>query len=375
LFDVAVIGLGAMGSATAFALAKRGKSIVAFDQYDPPHSHGSSHGESRMIRMAYFEDPSYVPLLRLAFDKWRDLEALTGHRVLTITGGLESGVAGSAIVQGSLRSAQEHGLSYQEMSPREVSERFPAFAIPHDWMSVYHADAGFLLPEKAIELFLRAAEGLGASISRNTRILGVRPRFDFVEIVLGDGSVVQAKSAVIAVGRWIKEFCPLVGRHLELTRQPLVWFDPTNPTLVSPDKMPVFLFETPDDLIYGFPDFCGSGVKAASHLSGGTISNPNDNSQEATDAERTRVAHIIEAYLPAAAGSVRKTGSCIYTRAPDEHFVLGLHPQHPQIVLASPCSGHGFKFSSIIGEILADLSTNQTTDKPIGLFHPHRFLT
>ena len=373
-YDVVVVGLGAMGSATLYALAQRGRRVIGIDRFEPGHNLGSSYGESRIIRMAYYEDPVYVPLLRLAYQAWERLQSHTGGQVLTITGILEAGIEGSALVEGSLRSAQQHGIPHERLLPGQANQRFPAFSIPPDWQCVFQPDAGILQPEKAINLFVKSARELGATVALGTRVDGVHSVGDHVEVHLESGETIEAGSAVLAVGPWIQELVPELGSKMRLTRQPLMWFEPLVGQLVRPAAMPVFFFDTAEDLIYGFPDFRGSGVKAASHLSGGELTTADEIRVEVSDEEKTHLQRMMARFVPAAAGRVRQTHVCIYTRSTDEHFVLGLHPGASQIVLASPCSGHGFKFASIFGEILADLAMTRTTDKPIDFFRPNRFI-
>jgi sarcosine oxidase len=373
-FDVVVVGLGAMGAATLCALAQRGRKVIGIERHEPAHHLGSSYGESRIIRMAYYEDPSYVPLLRLAYEGWRRLESRTGETVLTITGIIEAGIAGSALVEGSLRSAREHGIPHEVLLPAEANRRFPAFSIPPDWTCIFQPDAGILQPEKAVNLLVKSARESGANVASGTKVKSVRTVGDHVEVQLESGDTLEAGSAVIAAGAWIQELVPELGTKMRLTRQPLMWFKPKNKQLVRPRSMPVFFFHTPEDLIYGFPDFLGTGVKAGSHQSGGDLATADEVRAEVTHEEKARLERIIGRYIPAAAGRILQTHVCIYTRSPDEHFVLGLHPSAPQIVLASPCSGHGFKFAGIFGEILADLATTRATDKPIDFFRPSRLV-
>ena len=374
-FDVVVVGLGAMGSAALYALAQRGRRVIGIDRFEPGHNRGSSYGESRIIRMAYYEDPAYVPLLRLAYEAWERLETHTGEHILTITGILEAGIEGSALVEGSLRSARQHDIPHEELLPGQVNKRFPAFSIPFDWHCVFQPDAGILQPEKAINLFVKSARELGATIALGARVESVLPVGDHVEVHLESGETIEAGSAVLAVGPWIRELVPELGSNMRLTRQPLMWFEPQERQLVRPSFMPVFFFHAPDDLIYGFPDFRGSGVKAASHLSGGELTSADEIRADVSDEEKAHLKRIMGRLVPAAAGRVRQTHVCIYTRSTDEHFVLGLHPSASQIVLASPCSGHGFKFASIFGEILADLATmraNRETYRFLSTKPPHR---
>ena len=373
-YDVVVVGLGAMGAATLHALAQRGRKVLGIERFEPGHRRGSSYGESRIIRMAYYEDPSYVPLLRLAYAAWRELESRTGERVLTITGILEAGIEGSALTEGSLRSAREHGIPHEVLAAKEANRRFPAFSIPLDWQCLYQPDAGILQPEKAIGLLVEAARGSGASIASSTQVVAVRPLGERVQVQLESGETIEAGSAVIAAGSWLQDLVPELGKKMRLTRQPLMWFEPHDRKLTQPESMPVFFFHTPEDLIYGFPDFRGSGVKAGLHQSCGDLRTADEDRAEVSHQETERLQQLMRRYIPAAAGRVRQTHVCIYTRSPDEHFVLGLHPDAPQIVLASPCSGHGFKFASIFGEIFADLATTRATDKPVDFFRPDRLI-
>jgi sarcosine oxidase len=374
-FDVAVIGLGAMGAASIYAAARRGLRVLGVDRYESGHRRSSSFGESRLIRLAYFEDPSYVPLVREAYEHWRALEVASGEKVLIITGVIEAGFSGAPLVVDSWRSATEHNLRCERLTATEANARFPAFDLPSDWDVIFQPDAGALLPEKAIRLFVAGAKAHGASVRLNTRVTSVEPVGDRVKIVLEGGEQIEAGSAVVSAGAWIGDLLPDVAANLRLTRQPLMWFQPLKPALAGPERMPAFLFQTPADLIYGLPNVCGTGVKAASHLSGGDLSSAEQPRAEVSRAEVDYLQGLIRRYVPAAAGTLVNTSVCIYTRSPDGHFVVGLHPQAPQLVIASPCSGHGFKFASVMGEILADLAIDRKTARPINLFNVDRLLS
>ncbi|HEV2702106.1 MAG TPA: N-methyl-L-tryptophan oxidase [Steroidobacteraceae bacterium] len=373
-FDVAVIGLGAMGSASIYAAARRGLRVFGVDRYEPGHRRGSSFGESRLIRLAYFESPAYVPLVREAYQLWRDLEAASGEKVLTITGVIEAGAPGAPLVLNSWRSSTEHNLRRERLTAREANARFAAFNLPDNWDVIFQPDAGALLPEKAIGLFVAGAKAHGATVRLNTRVVSVEPVGDRVQIALAGGERIDAGSAVVAAGAWIGDLLPDVAANLRLTRQPLLWFRPRESVLVDPNRMPAFLFQTAADVIYGLPNVCGTGVKVASHLSCGDLSSAEQARAEVSRIEAEYLHGELQRYVPAAAGDLVNTSVCIYTRSPDEHFVVGLHPQAPQIVIASPCSGHGFKFASVMGEILADLAINRKTDRPITAFNVERLL-
>lgn len=373
-FDIAVIGLGAMGSASIYAAAKRGQRVLGLERYEPGHLLSSSFGESRLIRLAYFEDPSYVPLVQEAYKCWRDLEAVTGENVLKITGAIEAGFPGAPLVAESWRSSTEHHLRSERLTAREANARFPAFDLPDEWDVIFQPDAGALLPEKAIRLFIAGAKAHGAAVRLNTRVISVEPVGDRVKIVLEGGERIEVGSAVISAGAWIGDLLPDIAKDLCLTRQPQMWFRPQNPALVGADHMPAFLFQTRVELIYGLPDVCGTGVKAAFHHSGGPLSSAEQPRGVVSRAEIEHLQGMLRRYVPAAAGTLVKSSVCIYTRSPDGHFLVGLHPNAPQLVIASPCSGHGFKFASVMGEILADLAIDRKTDRKISLFNLERLL-
>ena len=371
-FDVAVIGLGAMGSAALFHLARRGERVLGIDRYAPPHDHGSSHGESRIIRLAYFEHPSYVPLLRRAYDNWRELERLSGDNLLTITGIVEAGPPGSPLVAGSLEACRLHKIDHTEMDGAEISARFPAFHLPTDYRGVFQKDGGYLKPERAIAAHLHLAKSHGADILTAATVRAIEPRAGHIAIDL-DGRIVEAGRVVIAAGPWIADLVPELKPHLRLTQQTLCWYRPRNPAPFAPGKLPVFIVETEDDAVYGFPDFAGTGFKCASHRIGPDITHASDPRHTPSAADEAPTRRFLERFMTEALGPLAAMKTCIYTRTPDEDFILDTSPADSRIVIASPCSGHGFKFASVIGEILADLATAGTTPHDIARLSLSRF--
>jgi len=372
--DVAVIGLGAMGSAAAYHLARRGKRVIAVERFEPGHDRGSSHGESRVIRLAYHEHPSYVPLLRRAYENWRALERDTGARLLTITGILEAGHPGSPVVQGALEASRLHDLPHEVLDGTAISRRFPAFRLPANWQGVFQPDGGFLRPELAIRVLVDAARTHGAEIRTGERVLGIdAPGGGGGGVrIRTDGGTIEAGSVVVAAGAWIADLVPLLRPHLRITRQVLGWFAPREPELFAPERCPVFLIEPEEDSCYGFPDFAGTGVKVASHREGRMLAGGDALAQDGDAEDEARIRRTLARYIPAADGPLRQMRTCMYTRTPDEDFAVDLHPDDPRLVIASPCSGHGFKFASVMGEILADLSTEGTTRFDISRFRLDR---
>jgi sarcosine oxidase len=371
-FDVAVIGLGAMGSAALFNLARQGRRVVGIEQFEPGHDKGSSHGESRIIRLSYFEHPSYVPLARRAMEKWRELEQLCGHNILTVTGILEAGYPGCPIVEGSLEASRLHGLDHEVLDAAEINRRFPAFKVPPHWTGLYQPEGGFLRPELAIQQFVGLAERHGAEVRTGTRVLAIEPLGSGVRVRTETGEI-EAGSVIVAAGAWIGDFAPELKPHLKLTRQVLGWFEPLQPAYYSPDRCPVFILESEDDACYGFPDFAGTGVKTASHRKGAYLPSADDLSQDGGAADEAQIRRMLALAMPEANGPLRAMRTCMYTRTPDEDFVIDRSSADPRIILASPCSGHGFKFASVIGEVLADLALGKTPANDISRFKLERF--
>ncbi len=355
-YDVAVIGLGAMGAAALYHLARRGRRVVGIERTAPGHEGGSSHGESRIIRLAQFENPAYTPLVRRAYEHWRALEREGGETVLVDTGILEAGPAGSPIVEGSLKAARQNDLSHEILTRSAARQRFPAFDLPGDWTVVFQPQAGIVRADAAMRLHMAGARTAGAEVRERTVVEAIEPAGDGVRVRLADGEVIAAGSAVVTAGPWIGELVPELASALRMTRQPVGWFAPVRPAETGPDRMPVFVIEDETDAIYGFPDFDGGGVKAASHRLGRSLASASDARQDAAADDLAGVAAAMARLIPGAAGPLRSVKTCIYTSTPDEEFIIDRHPRHPGIIVCSACSGHGFKFASVFGEVLADMA-------------------
>ncbi|MDP3898184.1 MAG: N-methyl-L-tryptophan oxidase [Mesorhizobium sp.] len=371
-WDVAVIGLGAMGSAALCHLARRGCRVIGLERFEPGHERGSSHGDSRAIRLGYSEHPSYVPLVRSAFAGWRELERLTGETILTTTGILEAGKPGSPMVRGSRDACEMHGLDHEMLDAAEIMRRFPAFDLPADYSGVWQPEGGFLRADLANALHLRLAREAGATIRSRSRVTAIEPGANGVRVVL-DGETIDAGSVVVACGPWIADLVPALRPHVTLTRQVLCWYEPQRPDLFGLGALPVFMIDGADDLVYGFPDFSGAGLKCGSHFGSGTLSHGDDARQDAGPVDEARTRQFLQRYLPAGAGVLKAMKTCLYTMTPDEDFVIDLLPGDRRVVIASPCSGHGFKFASVIGEVLADLATEGGTRHDISRFRFGRF--
>jgi sarcosine oxidase len=372
-FDLAVIGLGVMGSAALAAMACRGGHVVGIDRFTPGHDRGSSHGATRVIRLGYFEHPSYVPLVRAAYPLWRELEAESGAPLLTVTGILEMGAAGSDLVAGTLRSARLHGLPHEVLDAAGMMKRFPAFRLPDDFIGVFQPDGGVLQAEPAVAAFQWVACQAGADLRMEERVLGVAPEGDGVRVTTERGEV-RAGCAIVAAGPWLKTLLPQLAVPLRVTRQVLAWFAPVRHAhQFAADCFPVFLLQNQDGLFYGFPAD-NTGVKIAKHHHLDETADPDDCSRTVSAADETVIRSVLKAHVPDADGPLVVARTCLYTMTPDGDFILDRMPGRPQIIVASPCSGHGFKFAPLIGEILADLATTGRTGYDISRFSLERFV-
>ncbi|MGI9180967.1 MAG: N-methyl-L-tryptophan oxidase [Longimicrobiaceae bacterium] len=368
-YDVIIAGLGAMGSAAAFHLARRGLRVLGLDRHTPPHELGSSHGESRVIREAYFEHPAYVPLVQRAYELWAELEEQTGQKLLRITGALMLGTPEREVVTGALRSAQLHDLPHERLAAGEVRRRFPVLHPSPDQVGVYEPRAGVLFPEACIQAHLDAARAHGAALRFAEPLTRWRPTGEGVE-VLTPWDRYHADALVLAVGAWLPGLMPWLP--LEVARQVLHWLRPARDAeAFAPERCPVFLWETaPGRIFYGIPDL-GGGVKVALHH-GGERSPLEQVRREVGEEEVAAVRGLLDQYVPAAAGELLRSSVCLYTNTPDGHFLIDRHPEHPAVWLASPCSGHGFKFSGAIGELLAQRITEGTASLDSPLFRLER---
>lgn len=372
--DVIVVGLGTMGSATAHQLATRGLRVLGFDSHQPPHGHGSHAGGSRIIRLAYLEGAAYVPLLRRAYELWRELEAASAQRLLTTTGGLMLGRPDSAAVAGAVASAQEHRLVYQVLDATEVRREFPAFTPRDDEVACYEEVAGFLRPEAVVTAQLRLAERAGAALRYGTPVVGWSASGNGVTVRTADGEH-HAGTLVICPGGFASRLLGDLGVPFEVERQVQHWWWPSgDPDQLKVGNCPVWIWERPGGpATYGFPLHEGSGgVKTAFHHGGAAIE-PEASAAPATEDEAAAMRGWLTDALPGVAGEWLRGVPCRYTNTPDSHFVVGCHPAQSRVAVAGGFSGHGFKFASVVGEILADLATAGTTSHDITLFDPTRF--
>lgn len=371
-YEVAVVGLGAIGSATLWQLARRKVRAIGFDRHRPPHHFGSSHGASRIIRAAYHEHPSYVPLVLRALTLWEELEVTSGVPLLTRSGGLIVGPGDGVLVPHAAESASLHGLPHERWSDREIRSRVPALRVPDGYAGIWEPGAGVLAPERCIERMLGEARALGAATVVETAVNGWRRDGSGVTIATAARDY-HAERLVLAAGPWMPELIPDLPLPLARERVVQCWFTPlANPGQFSPDSFPVFLIEEETRrLFYGLPDQ-GHGVKAAFHHEGEPAS-MDAVRRLVSPGEAEAVRRTLASWVPEAAGPLRDATVCLYTNTPDGHFVLDRHPGAPQVLIASCCSGHGFKFAAVLGEVLADLAVGAVPPFDLTPFRLGRF--
>lgn len=354
-YDVIIVGLGAMGSAAAFHVARRGARVLGLDRFSPPHSFGSSHGRSRVIREAYFENPLYVPLVQRAYHNWKELERLSGRELLRRTGCLMLGRPESGVVTGALASAEQHGLPFEMLEAADVHRRFPGFRVTADMVGVLEENAGYVVPETAIAAHLALASRHGAELHTDEPVVAWQATDDGVEVTTSHGTY-RAAHLLLAAGAWMGTLLSELNLPLTVERTVQYWFRPKQPTnLFTPPHLPVFICEyMPGMDFYGIPD-TGDGVKVALHHHG-EPSDPDALRRTVAPEEVAYVRDLVRTFIPEAEGTLCNTEVCMYTNTPDGNFLIDHYPGFPQVIIASPCSGHGFKFASAIGEQLADLA-------------------
>ena len=373
-YDVIVAGLGAMGSASACHLAARGRRVLGLDRHVPPHPLGSTHGDSRIIREMYFEHPLYVPLVQRAYELWRALERDTGTPLMTLNGGLMIGPPGGMLVEGTLRSATEHGLPYELLQPREVAARFPAYDLEDGLVAVHDPRAGFLRPEACVRAYLSLAARAGAELRFGEPVLAWEPDGGGVRVRTPHGSY-AADQLLLTAGAWTPELLHGVDLPLAVERQVVFWFDPpSGDGRYEPERCPIYAWEhTPGYIGYGFPRL-ERGVKAALMHQGEISTDPEQVRRTVDDEEVDPLRAALRQMLPGvAAAPVTGSSVCLFTNTPDTDFAIGFHPEHPQVLISSPCSGHGFKFASAVGELHAGLLTEGSTGFDITPFRLDRF--
>jgi sarcosine oxidase len=380
-YDVIVIGVGSMGSSACYFLSKRGYKVLGLEQFDIPHEQGSHAGQSRIIRKAYFEHPDYVPLLTRAYDNWNALEEETNSKIYYRTGLVYSGRPEDPVIKGVKESASLYQVPVEKLDTQWLTKTFPQFRIPLHFEALLEPDAGFVTPERAILIYTEQAIRNGATIHTKEKVMDWEKIGNSI-MVTTHGNKYQCRKLVITAGAWAGKMIPGFHQQLKITRQTIAWVKPNKWDQFSYGRFPCWLFADDESALgvyYGFPilpvaEFGGPiGLKVAHHYPD-TVTDPDQVNREigAKDVEKLR--YILDKYFPDAFTSVLSTKTCLYANSPDENFIIDKLPDYEDhVVIACGFSGHGFKFVSVVGEILTDLALEGKTNHQIGFLAANRF--
>jgi sarcosine oxidase len=373
-YDAIVIGIGGMGSASVYHLAQRGWRVLGLEQHDLLHELGSSHGLTRIIRLAYHEHPSYVPLLRRSYELWHELEARAGEPLLITTGSIEGGPEDGPTFRGSLAAAQLHDLPHEVLDLDEVHRRFPAYGdFDPDLHVVWQPDGGFLLAERSVLAHVTQAMQHGAELHFREPVRDWQPTAEGGVRVATERGTYEADRLVVCAGAWVGRLLPQLAPIAVPERQVLAWLQPTRPELFEPERFPVFVLDVEEGSHYGFPlhDVPGFKFGRFHHLR--EPMDPDDPDRSTRPDDEAILRAFAARYFPDGAGPTLMLKACIFTNSPDEHFLIDRLPETPQVSVAAGFSGHGYKFCSVVGEVMADLAMHGETGHDIGLFRLDRF--
>lgn len=362
--DVIVLGVGGMGSAACYHLAKRGVSVLGIEQYSTGHDRGSSHGDTRIIRQAYFEHADYVPLLKRAYELWNSLSEECGQKLFHKTGVVFFGEVQSNLITLILKSATLHGIPVQVLDREQAVKKWPGYVPPQNFQAVFEPGAGYLEVENCVRAHASLAKKMGATIVSDQKVLEWREQNGEITVVT-DKNTYHAKKLVVTAGAWNKNFLKDLNISLKVHRNIALWYK-ADDRYLKEKGMPCFGMEVPEGFIYGFPQIDEFGVKVALHKPGNFVEDAYHVDREVHASDRTIVESCLKKYLPGLdVKKPLKQSVCFYTMSKDEHFIIDKHPQHKNVVFAAGFSGHGFKFASVVGEILADLAQYEKTSHPI----------
>lgn len=363
-FDAIVIGMGGVGSASLFHLARRGARVLGIDRFSAGHDRGSSHGQTRIIRQAYFEHASYVPLLQRAYQLWRELEEMVEESLYFPVGLLEVGPPQGVVVPGVLKAAREHNLEVETVDVAEIADRFPGFTVADGDHAIFEREAGYLRVEECVLAHLKAAAKYGAQHRFHETVVSWRCLGDGVEVST-DKATYSAGRLVIAAGAWANSLLRDLGHSLHVVRKHLHWYATSDQEYQQRDGAPTFFYEAAGGYFYGFPSRDNLGLKIAEHSGGELVADPLTVDRSVDPADQQRVETFLRTYLPQVTTTQMAHAVCLYTMSADEHFLLDHHPRHSQVAFAAGLSGHGFKFTSVLGEAMAQLILERRTDLPI----------
>jgi sarcosine oxidase len=370
VYDAIVLGAGGVGSAALYHLASRGIKVLGLDRFTPPHNRGSTHGQTRIIRQAYFEHPDYTPLLLESYRLWDELAQQTERELYRQVGVLQVGSPDGVVVPGVLRSADEHELDVEQLSADEIQRRWPPFRVPEGLVGVLETRAGYLHVEACVESHLELAHRAGAELRSPVEVLSWQPGPPVV--VHTTAGEFTADRLIVAAGSWSAPLLGDLNLGLEVRRKSLFWYETDTSQEPAHRDVPCFLFELPAGTFYGFPQLDERGVKIAEHSGGQRVDDPLKVDREINRNDVEQIKTFLGQCLPAVSRRQTDHAVCLYTMSPDEHFIVDRHPEHPHVVFAAGLSGHGFKFTPVLGQALAELALNGATELPIGFLALHR---
>lgn len=363
-YDCIVLGMGGFGSGALYHLARRGARVLAIEQFQPAHGRGSSHGETRIIRQAYFEHPDYVPLLRRSYDLWRELESETGRRLMHLCGLMLAGPPDGEAISGAKLAAKLHELEIESVSAVSAAERFPGFRVPEGSEVVFEDNAGYLEVENCVRAHLERAEAQGAALRTGEAVREWSSDGKTVRVRTDRGEY-EAARLIVTAGAWASRLLADLNVPLTVLRKPVFWHAVTGPEYDVAGGAPAFYFEMPSGAFYGFPSLDGATVKLAEHTGGEPVADPDQLDRSTSERDSDSVRDFIEQTTPALDPRPQRSSVCMYTMSPDGHFLVDRHPQHANVVFGAGFSGHGFKFTSVLGEALAELALEGATTLPV----------
>jgi len=379
-FDVIVLGVGSMGSSTCYYLANRGYRVLGLEQFDIPHDQGSHAGQSRIIRKAYFEHPDYVPLLERAYENWKEIEHKTGSQIYFPTGLLYAGKPHDVLIKGVRESAEKYNVKVESLSKAQAKDRFPQFQIPEGYEVLFEPDAGFVTPERAVLLYVDQAIQAGALIHTKEKAISWMKEGEIITVTTNKETY-TCKKLIITAGPWAGQLIPGFSKQLKVTRQVIAWVNPKERQPFELGQFPCWMIDdhTQNGMYYGFPILpvgkfgAPIGLKVALHYPG-QVSDPDAVNRIPSIDDEAMLIDAIDKYLPQGYQSTHVLKTCLYTNTPDENFVLDFLPGYDQqVAIAAGFSGHGFKFVSVVGEIMADLAIKGKSELPIGFLNAQRF--
>jgi len=370
-YDVIVLGTGGVGSAAVLQLARRGLRVLGLDRFPGGHDRGSSHGETRIIRKAYFEHPDYVPLVQRAYELWRELEAASGQQLLFEVGLIEIGPANGIVIPGILQCAAEYDLDVSMLDATDVAHRHLGFVISPDAQAVYEREGGYLLVEPCVLAHLETAKAAGAELRTDQAVVSWTQENGGITVQT-ETDTWRADKLVITAGAWAKSLLADLNIPLRIVRKHVHWYRCDRPVYRQDRGCPVFFYEVDHSYFYGFPQMDTRGVKVSEHSGGTVIEDPLTDDKSIELADQERVEQFLLRHLPGVSSQPTDHGVCYYTVSPDEHFIVDRHPLYDRVSFAAGLSGHGFKFTGVLGELLADLTCDGTTSLPIAFMRCDR---